>query len=254
MRVFALSDIHVDYDVNGTWVQELSRSDYLDDILILAGDVSHSIARLQRCLNGLVARFKKVLFVPGNHDLWVTPEDCCRDSLEKFDLLRRVAEQSGSSMAPYHHGGLSIVPLFGWYDFSFGVPDQELQRTWMDFQVCRWPPLWSMADVTSHFLTMNKYERISETETILSFSHFLPRADVMPRIGLGGGKRLLPVLGTTGLERNVRKLRSAIHIYGHSHLNRRVLHDGTFYVNNAYGYPHETHLSSKELRCVYISG
>ena len=251
MRVFALSDIHVDYDVNERWVEKLSRSEHSNDVLILAGDISHSITRLQRCLSGLVVRFKKVLFVPGNHDLWVTPEDSCRDSIEKFEKLRKVAEQSGSSMTPYHHGALSIVPLFAWYDFSFGTPDKELEDTWMDFRACQWPPLWNVADVTLHFLEMNKYERVSENETIISFSHFLPRIDVMPRFD--GIRWLLPVLGTIGLERKVRELRSAIHVYGHSHLNRRVLLDGTHYVNNAYGYPHETHLSAKNLHCIYVS-
>lgn len=251
MRVFALSDIHVDYEVNGRWINELSRSEYSNDVLVLAGDVSHSITRLQRSLGELVARFKKVLFVPGNHDLWITREDECRDSLEKFEKLQKIAEQSGLSMAPYHHGALSIVPLFAWYDFSFGVPDRSLERTWMDFRACQWPPLWSVADVTLHFLKMNRYERVSEQETILSFSHFLPRIDVIA--GFGGAEWLLPVLGTTGLERKVRELRSAIHIYGHSHLNRCVLIDGTYYVNNAYGYPHESDLSAKTLQCVYVS-
>ena len=39
-RVFALSDIHTDYEENANWVRALSVSDYQDDILILAGDIS----------------------------------------------------------------------------------------------------------------------------------------------------------------------------------------------------------------------
>jgi Icc-related predicted phosphoesterase len=40
MRVFAISDLHVDYADNAKWVAGLSTSQYLDDILVVAGDVS----------------------------------------------------------------------------------------------------------------------------------------------------------------------------------------------------------------------
>jgi hypothetical protein len=62
---------------------------------------------------------------------------------------------------------------------------------------------------------------------------------------------LFPVLGAARLGQQVFQLRSSIHVYGHSHLNRRVLRDGTLYVNNAFGYPYETHIAAKMLYCVY---
>lgn len=74
MRVFALSDIHVDYEVNAEWVAGISLCDYRDDVLILAGDVTATLRLLDWCLTALAVRFKKVLFVPGNHDLWVVRE------------------------------------------------------------------------------------------------------------------------------------------------------------------------------------
>jgi predicted phosphodiesterase len=43
MRVFALSDLHIDYEVNAGWVKSLSSVDYLDDVLILAGDISDKL-------------------------------------------------------------------------------------------------------------------------------------------------------------------------------------------------------------------
>jgi hypothetical protein len=41
-----------------------------------------------------------------------------------------------------------------------------------------------------------------------------------------------------------------IHIFGHSHVNLRSLKDGTIYLNNAFGYPHETRRTAKALVCV----
>ena len=40
MRVFALSDIHIDYSENAKWIANLSVTEYQDDVLIVAGDVS----------------------------------------------------------------------------------------------------------------------------------------------------------------------------------------------------------------------
>ena len=251
MRIFALSDIHVDYAVNMRWVASLSRSDYLDDVLILAGDVSDSTARLEQCLSQLAARFKKLLFIPGNHDLWVMRDGPHLDSMDKFHRVRELSEHCGASTVPYHYRELSIVPMLSWYDYSFGMPQVELQRSWMDFHACRWPAGWTMADVTAYFLQMNNYSRRNDREVIVSFSHFLPRVDIMPPSVSDRVRQLFPVLGTTHLEQQVFRLHSAIHVYGHSHLNRRVLRDGTFYINNAFGYPHETHIAAKMLHCVY---
>jgi hypothetical protein len=33
MRVFAVSDVHVDHDLNAKWIANVSTADYLDDVL-----------------------------------------------------------------------------------------------------------------------------------------------------------------------------------------------------------------------------
>ena len=40
MRVFAISDLHVDYKENRRWVQRLSNCDFTDDVVIVAGDIT----------------------------------------------------------------------------------------------------------------------------------------------------------------------------------------------------------------------
>jgi hypothetical protein len=58
-------------------------------------------------------------------------------------------------------------------------------------------------------------------------------------------------LGTTRLEMQIRRLRSTVHVYGHSHLNRQVQIGGTLYVNNAFGNPAEGHIAAKRLLCLW---
>ena len=70
-RVFACSDIHVDYRENWAWCQQLSSSAYLGDVLIIAGDVSDDSAKLRETFSLLKGKFAEVFFTIGNHDLWI---------------------------------------------------------------------------------------------------------------------------------------------------------------------------------------
>jgi predicted phosphodiesterase len=73
----------------------------------------------------------------------------------------------------------------------------------------------------------------------------------MPRFVPPSFKWIYPALGTSLLEEQIRKIGSQIHIYGHSHLNRRIMKDNTLYINNAYGYPSESRITAKKLLCIY---
>jgi len=247
MRVFAISDIHVDYEKNRQWVAELSSSDYHDDVLVLAGDISDSLSRLAWTLTAMARRFKNVLFVPGNHELWVIRDDKRMTSLAKFDRVRMVVEESGCSMKSLASRSVRIVPLLGWYDYSFGEPSDELRDIWMDYRACRWPGCMNEDQIAAHFAARNEIRCDSSNTTTITFSHFLPRVDVM---STWVPKVLYPVLGSARLEHELRLLQATVHIYGHSHINHCVRIDGVTYVNNALGYPQETRFSSKRLLCV----
>jgi predicted phosphodiesterase len=251
VRVFALSDIHIDYDVNVKWIANLSVTEYRDDVLILAGDVTDSRRLLEWCLGALAKRFKKVLFTPGNHDLWVIREDREKDSLQKFDEVSAVVESSGASMRTFRERGLSIIPLLAWYDYSFGEPSEELRAVWMDYRACRWPGGYTEEDVAAHFAALNDGQVSMAGDTVITYSHFLPRIDVMPEFIPCAHKLLYPILGSTRLERQLRRLNSSTHVYGHSHVNRHVKIDGVSYINNAFGYPRETWITSKSLVCIH---
>lgn len=98
MRLFAISDIHIDYPDNAQWVEQVSDADHRDDILILAGDLTEDRRLLAWCLGRFVAKFRKVLFVPGNHDLWVRHEPADMCSLRKFEHVVDIATEAGVSM------------------------------------------------------------------------------------------------------------------------------------------------------------
>lgn len=251
MRVFALSDIHVDVETNARWVEGLSFQDYQDDVLILAGDISDLPRKLAACLEAFALRFMKVVYVPGNHDLWVLRGARGKNSFDKFEEVSAIATDCGVSMQPFRHKGVTLVPLLGWYDYSFGMPSKELLDTWMDFKACRWPEGVGVREISAYFVQKNQLCVDGGGGATISFSHFVPRIDLMPEYIPLSARVLYPVLGSEILERQIRILGSQLHVYGHSHVNRNVSIDGVRYVNNAFGYPYEERFTSKMLKCVY---
>ncbi len=250
MRVFAVSDLHADYAENLNWVRGLSRADYRDDVLLLAGDVSDLPHCLEEVFQQLTVRFATVMFVPGNHELWVLR--CrTRTSLEKLEMVQSLAKAHRVLIGPYRRDGVLFVPLLGWYDYSFGTPGESLLEAWMDFHACVWPEGFDESSLTRYFLSLNRMPTAGPGDVVISFSHFLPRLDVLPGYIPASRRYLHPVLGTKLLEEQIRSLRSSIHVYGHSHVNQSVRIDGTLYVNNARGYPSESYMTFGALRCVY---
>lgn len=59
-----------------------SSSEYADDALIVAGDVSDDIETFTRTMEALVGAYAHVFFVPGNHDLWCRKKE--RDTMDSL--------------------------------------------------------------------------------------------------------------------------------------------------------------------------
>jgi predicted phosphodiesterase len=266
MRVFALSDIHVDYEVNRSWIYGLSSADFQDDVLILAGDISYDLKKVQNTLLHLLKKFKYVFLVPGNHDLWIWKSPFA-NSLEKFDGLMEMCRSIGVHVSPARVGGESaresvwVVPLFSWYSppekggnslFVSGSRIDLTRYIWADNYYTRWPPIVRSVTVAEFFLQMNEVHlRTLYNAPVISFSHFLPRRELMfgsdrnskiESEALKRRRRLFNfsrVAGSAHLEEQIRQLGSHIHVYGHQHRNRHKVIDGVSYVSHCLGYPRE---------------
>ena len=94
MRIFVISDLHIDFTANAKWLDQISETDYKQDVLIVAGDVAHNLELVQTTLEQLKTKFKELFFVPGNHDLWIHNSDW-KDSIEKFYALIDWCSKSG---------------------------------------------------------------------------------------------------------------------------------------------------------------
>ena len=100
MRVFAVSDLHVDYPVNREWVNQLSNRDFRNDALIVPGDVTHDLARLARTFEVLLEKFAHLAFVPGNHELWTLGYES-GNSMDKFRAIEALCRRMGVITQPH---------------------------------------------------------------------------------------------------------------------------------------------------------
>jgi len=266
MRVFALSDIHVDYQANMAWLQTLSPLHYRDDALILAGDVSDNLDKLRAALTQVQATFAEVFFVPGNHELWVRRGESA-DSMAKFWQILELCAALGVRTSPAQVGtgrdsqGVWIVPLFSWYIqpeegegslFVEKAGEDLTLEMWADNYLTKWPSLAPERTVAEAFLRLNEPHLARQYDTpVLSFSHFVPRLELIFRTQEehAAASRVLSdahprfnfsrVAGCTGLEAQIRRLGSRVHVYGHQHRNRHRMIDGVLYISHCLGYPHE---------------
>ena len=73
MRVQLLSDLHFEYDADGG--EAFARSvEVAGDVLVLAGDILplQSLEMVRRAFGWFCARFRHVVYVPGNHEYYKT--------------------------------------------------------------------------------------------------------------------------------------------------------------------------------------
>lgn len=260
MRVLAVSDAHVDFPLNREWLRGLESSRYRDDALILAGDVTDDVECLEEVFRIVSNSFEHVFFVPGNHELWVR-RGRFRDSVEKFEAVHELCRSFRIHTEPVRLGGAGsgvwVVPLLSWYvephedASSLFVPKAGEDATlshWSDKYFVRWPREWSHAVPAFRFLAMNE-ERVSRDydAPVISFSHFLPRRELMLDPHSDRDRKSDPhpqfnfsrVAGCSGLDAQIRRLGSRVHVYGHQHRNRDVTLDGVRYLSNCLGYPLE---------------
>ena len=243
MRVFATSDLHTDYKENFSWLTELSNIAYRDDTLIVAGDVSDRLEVIRETLLLLRAKFRHVLFTPGNHELWVRNTEI--NSIEKFNQVLQLCEEIGVTTTPLQLDNLWIVPLFSWYD---GVYDPEM-RAWADFHLCKWPG--DVQPLPDYFLRLNELQLKTYEGEVITFSHFIPRAELLPPPEYMRFSWLPDVSICAALDAQIRKLNSRIHVCGHTHTTFDTVIDDVRYIQNAVRYPKERRPNSIPIKKIF---
>jgi len=189
VRLALTSDLHVDHhpEVVPLVAERLRRLE--PDVVVVAGDVSHDAAQVEAALAGLGAR--QLVFVPGNHDLWMGADGI--DSRRRYEevLPARVRDAGGHCLGqqPVEIGTVFFVGVTGWYDYSLRRPDlpctlDDYRRgaygklRWNDVQHVRWPGC-AEAEAICAEMTASLEKQLQVAGPKVVVTHHLPFAELV---------------------------------------------------------------------------
>ena len=129
MKLYAISDLHLGYKVNRQALESFPA--HPNDWLILGGDIGETAEHLEVAFRILSPRFRQLVWVPGNHELWTAPTDAGALAGEaKYQYLISLCRSYGvfTPEDPYpvwtgEGGPCVLAPLFVLYDYSFRPDD-----------------------------------------------------------------------------------------------------------------------------------
>ncbi len=255
-QLLAISDLHIGYAENRALVENM-RPVTDDDWLIVAGDIAETVADIRWVLELLAGRFRKVLWAPGNHELWTHPKDpVTLRGVARYDHLVALCRELGvvTPEDPYPvwegaGGPVVVAPLFLLYDYSFlpagcATKDEGLTYAHGTGIVCNdefllhpdpYPSreAWCRARVTE---TERRLTEIPDTLPTILINHYpLDRhpTEVLwyPEFAMW--------CGTTLTADWHRRFRVDTMVYGHLHIPRTTHHEGVRFEEVSVGYPRE---------------
>ncbi|WP_436500518.1 metallophosphoesterase family protein [Actinokineospora sp. HUAS TT18] len=254
--LLAVSDLHITYAENREIVAEL-RPDSPDDWLIVAGDVADQLHDVRWALETLAGRFAKVIWTPGNHELWTVRADPVQSKgVERYNDLVAMCREIGvlTPEDPYVQwtgdgGPVLIAPLFIGYDYTFYAPGcttkeeslayardtgivctdevylspdpYESRDDWCRARVALTEARLSECDPAVPLVLVNHYPLVREPTRILRFPEFAQWC------------------GTVLTADWHTRFNTAAMVYGHLHIPRITHHDGVRFQEVSLGYPRE---------------
>ncbi|CAK0842279.1 unnamed protein product [Prorocentrum cordatum] len=231
----SISDVHFDHKCNEEWAHSIDDFRFQEDVLIVAGNVCDSRNALVKGLTTLRAKFRRVFYVPGNHETWIHPSETTRypDSLAKLLAIMETCDELDVDVFPAAIAhDVFIVPLLSWYSAEFDYEDPYPSLDGVD-KYSKWP-LDPDTQLWKYMLKMNEAHFGHPYHgTVITFSHFLPRRD-LPFKSHGDAAKST---GCTQLDDQIRRFsaRKRIHVYGHSPQSFHALKDDIWYVNLYHG-------------------
>ncbi len=252
----AVSDLHVSYAENRDVVESL-RPTSADDWLLVAGDVGERMADVEWTLRTLRENFATVVWAPGNHELWTTPDDPTGPrGVARYealvDMCRRLGVHTPEDPYPVWTGPagpVTVAPLFLLYDYTFrpagcatkeeglayahstGVvctdefmlhPDPYPTRDdWCRARVAETERRLAECDPDVPLVLLNHYPLVRTPTDVLRYPEFAQWC------------------GTELTADWHRRFNTAAMVYGHLHIPRSTVYDGVPFEEVSLGYPRE---------------
>lgn len=250
-RLWALSDVHVNHGENLAALHALP--DHGDDWLILAGDIGDTPDQLSKAIDALAPHFGRLLWVPGNHELWSHKGASSRGAERYQELVDRC--RAAGVLTPEDPWAVWTTPggeplhlclMFLLYDYTF-VPDDvgaEHAVAWAAEAGIRctdevfldpwpWPTrgAWCHARVAA---TQRRLQALPDGERTVLINHWPLRQDL---VRLRRIPRFSPWCGTRLTEDWHTRYNAAVCVSGHLHMRATDWVDGVRFEEVSLGYP-----------------
>ena len=268
------SDEHLDFFISKESKMEKQIDSYIDnitedisrDILILSGDISHYNRMTKMYLQKMSERFNDVVFVHGNHDLYLVNETQAKkynyDSFQRLDEIREFTKTiknlhllEGNVISI---NGLKIGGLSNWYD----LPTDGYITQWnqvlndsnyimegkkpIKYNYGYYSESFSAFDTQRFRKEIEKqWDRLEDIDILVT--HICPSIIPDEILGRFVNDRNNIFYMTDDFDR-VKNTGAKIVIYGHNHGCNEWTKDNVKFFTNASGYPHENNnLKIKEI-------
>jgi 3',5'-cyclic AMP phosphodiesterase CpdA len=254
--LYAISDLHIAYAENRAVLDGL-RPAHAGDWLIVAGDVAEVFADVEYALELLAGRFAKVIWAPGNHELWTPRDDPMQLRGEaRYRALVEVCRALGVATPEDEYpvwtgagGPVAVAPLFLLYDYSFRMPGLDTKEAslarayeagvvctdeillhpdpypsreaWCDARVTFTEGRLSALDPGLRTVLINHWPMVREPTRVLTYPEFAQWC------------------GTDRTADWHVRFRAAVSVYGHLHIPRTTFYDGVRFEEVSVGYPRE---------------
>jgi 3',5'-cyclic AMP phosphodiesterase CpdA len=251
--IYAISDLHLERAPNREALTKLPAQP--DDWLVLAGDVCESLELFEWCLSALADRWAKLIWVPGNHELWTSPNDAPdlrgeRKYRRLVDLCRAYEVCTPEDPYPVWRGlgdAIRVAPLFLLYDYSFGpagLTAEEVKAWALEAGIVATdevllspapypsPQAWCAArcELTERWLT----EAAADGLPLMLVNHFPLRRD-LANVPLA--PRFTAWCGTRRTEDWHARFNARVVVTGHLHIRGTAWRDGVRFEEVSLGYP-----------------
>ncbi|MET9487044.1 metallophosphoesterase [Nocardia sp. NPDC006630] len=254
--LLAVSDLHISHLGNREVVERI-RPNSPQDWLIVAGDVAEKTESIRWALSALRERFAKVIWVPGNHELWTTALDPghlrgagrYRHLVEVCREIDVVTPEDPYPVWEGAGGPAVLVPMFLLYDYSFLPRGVHTKAAGLALAEAR-----GTVATDEHLLAHDPYasreqwcaERVRYTrERLDGLDPAVPLVLInhFPLVRTPTDRLFRPEFamwcGTDLTADWHRRYHVACAVYGHLHLRRTDHIDGVRFEEVSIGYPRE---------------
>ncbi|WP_076477534.1 metallophosphoesterase family protein [Williamsia sterculiae] len=256
--LWAVSDLHVSHRGNESVLDDIRPSDD-DDWLIVAGDVSERTDDIAETLRRLKARFRTVVWTPGNHELYTTAKDPMQiHGVARYDYLVQMCRDlhvvTPEDIYPVFDPGngdrpVRVVPMFLLYDYTFRPAGTSTKLEALalarennvvatdEFLISPEPyptlDAWGRNRIQT---TLARLEALDPDEPKVLVNHWPLRREptdalMYPEFALWCGSEL-----TADWH---RRFNTVCSVYGHLHIPRTTWYDDVRFEEVSLGYPRE---------------